>query len=143
MVVSSFANFYYCCSLLFSIIVLFLLYFRQAMFKQVLPKVSVPCVVFLISTFVFMHIFFYVSTTKNYYSPVTIISCWKNVYLPGYKLPELRLNTIRQISHEKLKRRLSNTEYNTYKALLTGLVEIFSQFNIRYTMCLCYNYCTP
>ena len=102
------------------------------MFKQGLPKISMLSVVFLISTFTLMHIFFYTSKTKNYSAHVLNISCWKNVYLPGEKLPELRLSAIRQISHEKLKRRLSNTEYNTYKALLTGVVKIFSQFNIRY-----------
>ena len=114
------------------------------MFKKSLPKISMPFVLFLATILILLHIFFYASTTQHYSAHVpTNISCWKNVYLPGYKLPELRLNTIRQISHEKLKRRLSNTEYDSYKELLKGLVKIFSQFNIRYPMRLCNTYCLP
>ena len=123
------------CSLLFLVVVLFFIA-QTGMGQRYFLKISVPCVVvFLISTFGSIQIFFDTNISHTYLSAhVANISCWKNSYLPGDKLPELRLNTIRQISHERLKRRLSNIEYNTYKALLAGVVKIFSQFNIRYTM---------
>ena len=54
-----------------------------------------------------------------------------DVYFPGDILPEMPLNTIRQSSHPKLKRRLSNTEYNTFKALMVEVVKIFTDLNIR------------
>ena len=56
----------------------------------------------------------------------------KSVYYPGETLPLDMLDTIRNSSHKKLKRKLSTKEYNQFKELMKGLIKIFNQFNIRY-----------
>ena len=54
------------------------------------------------------------------------------IYFPGDPLDEKMLYMIRQLSHPKLKRRLTNEEYNEYLDLLHFVVRIFTTNNIRY-----------
>ena len=55
----------------------------------------------------------------------------KNMYYPGENIPVSKTNEMHKLSHKILKRRLSPEEYNNYKELLFGVVDIFNENNIR------------
>ena len=55
----------------------------------------------------------------------------KTMYYPGENIPVSKINGTHKLSHKLLKRRLSPEEYNNYKELLFGVIDIFNENNIR------------
>ena len=72
-------------------------------------------------------------TTKKYRT--TFRS--QNVYFPGDPLPEKQLDAIRNSSDTKLKRRLTNEQYEVLKNMLEEVVQVFIKDNIRYSWIQC------
>ena len=56
----------------------------------------------------------------------------KTIYHPGENIPVSKTIEMHKLSHKILKRRLSPEEYNNYKELLFGVIDIFNENNIRY-----------
>jgi hypothetical protein len=72
-------------------------------------------------------------TTKKYRT--TFRS--QNVYFPGDPLPEKQLDAIRNSSDTKLKRRLTNKQYEVLKNMLEEVVQMFIKDDIRYSWIQC------
>ena len=55
----------------------------------------------------------------------------KNIYYPGDYIPESKTRKTYELSHESLKRKLSQEEYKKYRNLLRDTLEIFKDNDIR------------
>ena len=56
----------------------------------------------------------------------------KSMYYPGENIPDLIARKTHELSHEILKRKLSESEYKRFKDLLFDTIQIFNNNGIRY-----------
>ena len=60
----------------------------------------------------------------------------RTIYFPQEKLPEKTMGDIRELSHPKLKRILSNEQYHALRIMLKEVIQIFTEQDIRYAILL-------
>ena len=69
------------------------------------------------------------SNIKDTLKSLNLEEYLKTLYYPGENIPVSKTNEMHKLSHKILKRRLSPEEYNNYKELLFGVIDIFNEKN--------------